>query len=104
MQQLAAGKNDLKDLLHGLHPDWGPFGALGSTGKTVIDALMAGGLLVCIGRAIVGAAKIKAGQSEYSHDPIAVQDGRKLMFGGMIGAFLIASMATLFTIVYGMGI
>lgn len=92
------------DLFNGLKPDWGPFAKVGAEARTIIDVIMAAVLLVCLGTAVLGAGKIRLGQSEFSHDPIAVKDGRKLIIGGALGAFLVASMGTLFTIVYGMGI
>jgi hypothetical protein len=92
------------DLFTGLKPDWGPFSKVGSEAKNIIDVIMAAVLLICLGTAVLGAGKIRLGQSEFSQDPIAVKDGRKLIIGGALGAFLVASMGALFTIVYGMGI
>jgi hypothetical protein len=92
------------DLFKGLAPNWGPFAKLGAEARTVVQVIMAAVLMVCLGTAFIGAGKIRFGQSEYSHDPIAIRDGRKLVYGGALGAFLVASMGTIFTIVYGMGI
>jgi hypothetical protein len=92
------------DLFKGLQPDWGPFSKVGAEAKTIIDVIMAAVLLICLGTAVLGTGKIRLGQSEFSQDPIAVKDGRKLVIGGLIGAFLVSSMGALFTIVYGMGI
>ncbi|WP_433463971.1 hypothetical protein [Spirillospora sp. CA-128828] len=92
------------DLFNGLKPDWGPFAKVGVAARTIIQVIMAAVLFICLGTAILGAAKIRLGQSEFSHDAIAVKDGRKLIIGGALGAFLVASMGALFTIVYGMGI
>lgn len=92
------------DLFNGLKPDWGPFAKVGASARTIIQVIMAAVLLICLGTALLGAAKIRLGQSEFSQDPIAVKDGRRLVIGGALGVFLVASMGGLFTIVYGMGI
>lgn len=105
---LAAGQSPAPsgggNLFGGLKPDWGPFAKLGAKAKIVVEVIMAAVLMVCLGTAVLGAGKIRLGQSEFSQDPIAVKDGRKLIIGGLMGAFLVASMGTLFTLVYGMGI
>ncbi|OLT34396.1 hypothetical protein BJF79_07475 [Actinomadura sp. CNU-125] len=93
-----------ENLFNGLQPDWGPFADVGEKARTIIQVIMAAVLLVCLGTALLGTGKIRLGQSDFSQDPIAIRDGRKLVIGGLIGVFLVASMGTLFTIVYGMGV
>ncbi|MCT9075292.1 MULTISPECIES: hypothetical protein [Streptomyces] len=97
-----AASGDIGTLVNGLSPDWGPFGKLGTTGRTVIQALMAGVVLVLLGRAILGAVHLKVGEGQ--HDVAQVSKGKKEIAGSLVGAFVVASIGTIFTIVYGMGI
>ncbi|WP_037620131.1 hypothetical protein [Streptomyces aureus] len=97
-----AASGDIGTLVNGLSPDWGPFGQLGTTGRTVIQALMAGVVLVLLGRAILGAVHLKVGEGQ--HDVAQVSKGKKEIAGSLVGAFVVASIGTIFTIVYGMGI
>ncbi|WP_445517315.1 hypothetical protein [Streptomyces sp. NEAU-174] len=97
-----AASGDIGTLVDGLSPDWGPFGQLETTGRTVIQALMAGVVLVLLGRAVLGAVHLKVGEGQ--HDVAQVSKGKKEIGGSLIGAFVVASIGTIFTIVYGMGI
>jgi hypothetical protein len=98
---LAAGGN-IGGLVKGLAPNWGPFAALGTTARTVVEALMAGVVVALLGRATLGALNMKIGERE--HDTAQVSKGKKEVGGALVGAFLVASLGTIFTIVYGMGI
>lgn len=97
-----AASGDIGTLVNGLSPDWGPFGKLGKVGRTVIQALMAGVVLILLGRAILGAVHMKVGEGQ--HDVAQVSKGKKDIAGSLVGAFVVASIGTIFTIVYGMGI
>jgi hypothetical protein len=90
------------DLFTGLRPDWGPFGALGDKGRMIIQVVMAAVLLLLIARSLVGAGKMRVGRE--SHNSLAAEEGRKEVLSGLSGAFLVASMGTIFTLVYGMGL
>ncbi|BDH10468.1 membrane protein [Streptomyces hygroscopicus] len=99
--QLAAN-GEIGTLVGGLSPDWGPFGALGKTGRTVIQIIMAGVVLALLGRAALGAFNLKMGEGQ--HDMAQVSKGKKEIGGSLVGAFVVGSLGTIFTIVYGMGI
>ncbi|MFK4184353.1 hypothetical protein ACI2L4_10090 [Streptomyces sparsogenes] len=89
-------------LVGGLAPDWGPFAELGEAGRTVIQIIMAGVLLALLGRAALGAYHLKVGEGQ--HDMAQVSNGRKEIGGSLVGAFIVGSLGTIFTIVYGMAI
>ncbi|MGW7521842.1 hypothetical protein ACWGJ2_40380 [Streptomyces sp. NPDC054796] len=97
-----AASGDIGTLVNGRSPVWGPFGELGTTGRTVIQVLMAGVVLVLLGRAILGAVHLKIGEGQ--HDVAQVSRGKKEIAGSLVGAFVVASTGTIFTVVYGMGI
>ncbi|MFC1435347.1 hypothetical protein ACEZDB_32375 [Streptacidiphilus sp. N1-3] len=97
-----AANGDIGGLVTGVVPSWGPFGALGKTAKTVIDVVMAGVISALLGRAALGAYNIKIGEGQ--NDIAQVSRGKKEVGGSLIGAFVVASLGTIFTIVYGMGI
>jgi hypothetical protein len=97
-----AADGSIGNLVNGLAPDWGPFGALGTTARTVVEALMAGVVVALLGRATLGAFSMKIGERE--HDTAQVSKGKKEVGGALVGAFIVASLGTIFTIVYGMGI
>ncbi|MBY8887264.1 hypothetical protein K7472_20810 [Streptomyces sp. PTM05] len=59
-------------------------------------------VLALLGRAALGAFNIRVGESQ--HDVAQVSKGKKEVGGSLIGAFVVASLGTIFTIVYGMGI
>ena len=101
---LASG-GSIGNLVSGVAPSWGPFAALGTTGKTVIEALMAAVILVCLGSAAWGASQIRLGNSSMgAHDTVMVDKGRKMLVSSLIGVFIVGSLGTLFTIVYGLAI
>ncbi|MGA5124409.1 hypothetical protein ACPCAG_14020 [Streptomyces pseudogriseolus] len=97
-----AANGSIGNLVNGIAPDWGPFAALGDTARTVIQAIMAGVVLALLGRAALGAFHIKVGEGQ--HDVAQVSKGKKEVGGSLIGAFVVGSLGTIFTIVYGMGI
>ncbi|GHE67289.1 MULTISPECIES: hypothetical protein [Streptomyces] len=97
-----AANGSIGNLVNGIAPDWGPFAALGNTARTVIQAIMAGVVLALLGRAALGAFHIKVGEGQ--HDVAQVSKGKKEVGGSLIGAFIVGSLGTIFTIVYGMGI
>ncbi|WP_229871135.1 hypothetical protein [Streptomyces phaeofaciens] len=96
---LAAG---VGDLVNGLSPDWGPFGAVGEKARTVIQALMAAVVLILFGMAIWGAWQIRVGNSQ--QNTMDVKQGKTMVISSLAGLFLIASMSTIFGIVFGMGV
>ncbi|AEY93202.1 hypothetical protein SHJG_7935 [Streptomyces hygroscopicus subsp. jinggangensis 5008] len=59
-------------------------------------------VLALLGRAALGAFHIKVGEGQ--HDVAQVSKGKKEVGGSLIGAFIVGSLGTIFTIVYGMGI
>ncbi|MEV5434452.1 hypothetical protein AB0K80_00210 [Streptomyces sp. NPDC052682] len=99
---MLAANGSIGNLVNGIAPDWGPFAALGNTARTVIQAIMAGVVLALLGRAALGAFHIKVGEGQ--HDVAQVSKGKKEVGGSLVGAFVVGSLGTIFTIVYGMGI
>jgi len=99
---LAAG-GDINNIIGGIAPDWGPFGALGREGKIAVEIIMAGAVLICLGIAAWGAAKQRIGSTAL-HDSFAAEQGKGLIIAGLAGVFIVGSLGTIFTIVYGMSI
>lgn len=97
-----AANGEIGTLVNGLSPDWGPFGALGEQGRIVIQVIMAGVVLALLGRAALGAFHLKVGEGQ--NDVAQVSKGKKEIGGSLMGAFVVGSLGTIFTIVYGMGI
>ncbi|MEU6070535.1 hypothetical protein ABZ864_40375 [Streptomyces sp. NPDC047082] len=106
MQQLvvlAAGKGGgIGSLLNGISPSWGVFGALEEKAKIIVGVIMAGSILFLLGSAVVGAVHIRVGNQQ--HNTMETKKGQTMVASSLLGLFTIASMATLFTIVYGFGI
>ena len=100
--QLADSTTQVKTIVGGLAPNWGPFAAVGATGRTVIEIIMAAVVLILLGRAVIGVIHLRVGGGQ--HDTVQVKQGQKEVASSLIGAFAVASLGTLFTIVYGMGI
>ncbi|MEV1008372.1 hypothetical protein [Streptomyces sp. NPDC049881] len=97
-----AANGGIGGLVNGVAPDWGPFAALGDTARTVVQAIMAGVIVALLGRAALAAFHIKLGESQ--HDVAQVSKGKKDIGAALAGAFVVASLGTIFTIVYGMGV
>jgi hypothetical protein len=101
--QLAADKGDINTIIGGIAPDWGPFGALGTEVKTMIQVLMALAIMICLALAIWGAAKQRIGATAL-RDTFSAEQGKGLIVAGLTGVFIIGSLGTVFTIVYGMAV
>ncbi|HZD79614.1 MAG TPA: hypothetical protein VE646_06200 [Actinomycetota bacterium] len=97
----AAG--DIQPIIGGLAPNWGPFGKLGAEARVMIEVIMAAAVLVCLGIAAWGAAKQRIGSTAL-RDTFSAEQGKGLIIAGLTGVFIIGSLGTIFTIVYGMAI
>lgn len=64
---------------------------------------MAVALLFCLAIAIWGAAKQRIGATAL-RDTFSAEQGKGLIIAGLTGVFIIGSLGTLFTIIYGMAI
>lgn len=91
------------DVIGGVEPSWGPFGALGSTAKVVIGVAAAFVLVASAFIFLVGIAKSK-GWVGSGNSTMHTDTGKGQIIGGLVGIFLVASAGALFTLVYGMGI
>jgi hypothetical protein len=100
---LAAEEEDINEIIGGIAPDWGPFGAVGEEARTMIQVIMALAILICMGIAIWGAAKQRIGSTAL-RDSFSAEQGKGLIVAGLTGIFIIGSLGTLFTIIYGMAI
>ncbi len=99
----AAEKGDINTIIGGIAPDWGPFGTLGNEARVMIEVVMAVAILLCLGIAIWGAAKQRIGATAL-RDTFSAEQGKGLIIAGLTGVFIIGSLGTLFTIVYGMAV
>lgn len=99
----AARASDINTIIGGIAPDWGPFGKVGAQAKVVVEVIMAASILLCLGLAIWGAAKQRIGATAL-RDSFSAEQGKGLIVAGLTGVFIIGSLGTLFTIVYGMAI
>jgi hypothetical protein len=100
---VAAPKGDINTIIGGIAPDWGPFGSLGQEARVMIEVVMAVAILLCLGMAIWGAARQRIGATAL-RDTFSAEQGKGLIIAGLTGVFIIGSLGTLFTIVYGMAI
>ena len=100
--RVEAASGGIGGVVGGVAPDWGPFGGLGTTAKTIIDLVMASVIVICMLVALVGASKQRVGAS--SRNGMQAEEGKGLLLSGIAGAFIVASLATVFTLVYGLGI
>lgn len=100
---LGAEEDDIDEIIGGIAPDWGPFGEVGEQAQTMVQVIMALAILVCLGIAIWGAAKQRIG-STAMRDSFSAEQGKGLIVAGLTGIFIIGSLGTLFTIIYGMAI
>ena len=99
----AAAGGDINTIIGGIAPDWGPFGKVGQQARVMIEVIMAAAILLCLGIAIWGAAKQRIGATAL-RDSFSAEQGKGLIVAGLTGVFIIGSLGTLFTIVYGMAI
>ena len=99
----AASNGDIGKVIDGIAPDWGPFGQLGDRARTLVQALMAAVILMCFALAAWGAFKQRFGASA-TRDVMAAEHGKGLIIAGLTGAFIVGSLGTLFTIVYGLAV
>ena len=95
--------NDINTIIGGIAPNWGPFGKVGTEARVMIEVIMATAILVCLGIAVWGAAKQRIGATAL-RDTFSAEQGKGLIVAGLTGVFIIGSLGTLFTIVYGMAI
>jgi hypothetical protein len=94
---------NINEIIGGIAPDWGPFGALGEEARTMVQVVMALAILICMAIAIWGAAKQRIGSTAL-RDSFSAEQGKGLIVAGLTGVFIIGSLGTLFTIIYGMAI
>lgn len=99
----GSGGGGIGPIIGGISPNWGPFGQLGQTGRVLVEVLMAAVVLLCLALAAWGAAKQRFGTTA-TRDAFSAEQGKGLIVAGLSGVFLIGSLGTLFTIVYGMAI
>jgi hypothetical protein len=98
-----AQEDDITSIIGGIAPDWGPFSSLGAEARTMVQVIMALAIIICLGIAIWGAAKQRIGATAM-RDTFSAEQGKGLIVAGLTGVFIIGSLGTLFTIVYGMAI
>lgn len=101
VMELAAD-GGIGSLTDGIKPDWDVFGAVGTKARVVVGVVMAGAVLFLLGSAIVGAVHIRVGNQQ--HNTMETKKGQTMVGSSLLGLFAIASMSTLFGIVYGFGI
>ena len=97
------GNNNINTIIGGIAPNWGPFGQVGNQARVMIEVVMATAIIVCLGIAVWGAAKQRIGATAL-RDTFSAEQGKGLIVAGLTGVFIIGSLGTLFTIVYGMAI
>jgi hypothetical protein len=96
-------KGSIDTIIGGIAPDWGPFATLGSEARIMVEVVMAVAILACLAIAVWGAAKQRIGATAM-RDTFSAEQGKGLIIAGLTGVFIIGSLGTLFTIVYGMAI
>ncbi|SDJ35982.1 hypothetical protein [Streptomyces indicus] len=101
--RIAAEEGDITTIIGGIAPDWGPFGSLGAEARTMVQIVMATAILICLAIAIWGAAKQRIGATAL-RDTFSAEQGKGLIVAGLTGVFIIGSLGTVFTIVYGMAV
>lgn len=101
---LAQDRNEeLDPIIGGIAPNFGPFADLGREGRIVVELIMAAAILICLAIAAWGAAKQRIGSTAV-HDSFAAEQGKGMIVAGLAGVFIVGSLGTIFTIVYGMAI
>lgn len=98
-----AQEADITEIIGGIAPDWGPFSSLGAEARTMVQVIMALAIIICLGIAVWGAAKQRIGATAM-RDTFSAEQGKGLIVAGLTGVFIIGSLGTLFTIVYGMAV
>ncbi|WP_331732844.1 hypothetical protein OG613_48770 (plasmid) [Streptomyces sp. NBC_00015] len=101
VMQLAAD-GGIGSITDGIKPDWAVFGAIGTKAKVIVGVIMAGAVLFLLGSAIVGSVHIRVGNQQ--HNTMETKKGQTMVASSLLGLFAVASMSTLFGIVYGFGI
>lgn len=96
-------KGNINTIIGGIAPDWGPFSTLGGQARVMVEVIMAVAILGCLAIAVWGAAKQRIGATAM-RDTFSAEQGKGLIVAGLTGVFIIGSLGTLFTIVYGMAI
>lgn len=100
---VEADKGDINTIIGGIAPSWGPFGNLGTEARVIVQVVMAVAILLCLAIAIWGAAKQRIGATAL-RDTFSAEQGKGLIVAGLTGVFIIGSLGTVFTIVYGMAV
>jgi hypothetical protein len=103
MARFPVAEGDISTIVGGIAPNWGPFAKLGAEARVMVEVIMAVAILTCLAIAIWGAAKQRIGATAL-RDTFSAEQGKGLIVAGLVGVFIIGSMATLFTIVYGMAV
>jgi len=99
----APSANNINTIIGGIAPNWGPFGQVGNQARVMVEVVMATAIIMCLGMAVWGAAKQRIGATQL-RDTFSAEQGKGLIVAGLTGVFLVGSLGTLFTIVYGMAI
>ncbi|MFI1700406.1 hypothetical protein ACH419_31115 [Streptomyces bobili] len=99
--QIAA-EGGIGTITNGISPDWDVFDAVGKKAKVIVGVIMAGAVLFLLGSAIVGSVHIRVGNQQ--HNTMETKKGQTMVASSLLGLFAVASMSTLFGIVYGFGI
>ena len=99
----ATTPNNIDTIIGGIAPNWGPFGQVGNQARVMVEVIMAAAIIMCLGIAVWGAAKQRIGATQM-RDTMSAEQGKGLIVAGLTGVFIIGSLGTLFTIVYGMAI
>ncbi|MFJ5819392.1 hypothetical protein ACIQGT_36700 [Streptomyces sp. NPDC093108] len=101
VMELAAngGMNGVTD---GIAPNWDIFRPIGAKAKIIVGVVMAGAVLFLLASAIIGSVHIRVGNQQ--HNTMETKKGQTMVGSSLLGLFAIASMSTLFGIVYGFGI
>ncbi len=94
----AAASGD--GIWNGLAPNWGPFGQLGTVGKTIIDVILAGVLLFFVARFLLGVSRLRVAKSV--SDPVGYDSGRGEALSSLAGVAIALSVSTIFTMVSGL--
>lgn len=102
--EIAAGNggDGIGTIVGGISPNWNVFGPVGAKARIIVGVIMAGAILFLLGSAVIGAVHIRVGNQQ--HNTMETKKGQTMVASALLGLFTVASMATIFTIVYGFGI